>query len=511
MQKKERRRYKEMAILKEPIKEVKVLKNYINGKWIDPKNNGYLDVENPATREIIAKVPLSTTEEANRAIAAAADAYPGWSATPVARRVRPLFQLNELLRANEEKLARTLVAEMGKSLPDAIAEFKRVYENIEVAAGMPILQQGDKLIGTSFDIDGEVLRLPIGVFAMIAPFNFPGMVPFWFLPYALATGNTFVIKASKQVPMTMQLITEYIDQVGFPPGVFNLVNGDKTISEAFMASPKVKGISMVGSTNTCKIIAEECAKSNKRFQAMGSAKNHLVVMPDAKLDQVIRNATTSCYGCAGQRCMASSVIIGVGDVYETLCASFIEDSKNIVVADPLDPKVEDQSLVMGPVISKKAKDFILSMIEEGIKEGANLALDGRDIKVPGCEDGYFIGPTVFTDVKPGMKIHETEIFGPVVAIIKADTLDDAIRIINDHKYGNGASIYTQNGYYARKFKLEVEAGMIGINIGIPAPVSYLPFGGMKESQYADIKAQGKAIVNFFTEDKIITERYFTEK
>jgi len=500
-----------MSILEEPIKEVKVLKNYIGGKWRDPRNNGYLEVENPATREILAKVPLSTTKETNRAIDAAADAYPGWSATPVARRIRPLFKLNELLRANEEKLSRVLVSEMGKSIPDAIAEFKRVYENIEVAAGMPILQQGDKIIGTSFDIDGEVLRLPIGVFAMIAPFNFPAMVPFWFLPYALATGNTFVVKASKQVPMTMQIITEYIDQVGFPPGVFNLVNGDKTVAEAFMDSPKVKGISIVGSTNTCKIVAEKCAKTNKRFQAMGSAKNHLVVMPDAKLDQVIRNATTSCYGCAGQRCMASSVIIGVGDVYETLCTRFIEDSKNIIVADPLDPKVVDQSLVMGPVISKKAKDFVLFMIEEGIKEGANLALDGRDIIVPGCEDGYFVGPTVFTDVKPKMKIHDTEIFGPVVSIIKADTLDDAIKIINDHKYGNGASIYTQNGYYARKFKLEVEAGMIGVNIGIPAPVSYLPFGGMKESQYADIKAQGKAIVNFFTEDKIITERYFTEE
>src|SRR4030065_1531704 len=238
-----------------------------------------------------------------------------------------------------------MVAEMGKSLPDARAEMKRVFENCEVACGMPVLQQGDKLIGTSFDIDGEVLRLPIGVFAMIAPFNFPAMVPFWFLPYALATGNTFVVKASKQVPMTMQIITEYIDQVGFPPGVFNLVNGDKTVAEAFVDSPKVKGLSIVGSTDTCKIIAERCAKTNKRFQAMGSAKNHLVVMPDAKLDQVIRNATTSCYGCAGQRCMASSVIIGVGDVDETLCTRFIEDSKNIVGAGPLDRTVAERSLV----------------------------------------------------------------------------------------------------------------------------------------------------------------------
>jgi len=487
------------------------IKNYIGGKWVDPENNGYLDVENPSTGEILAKVPLSTTEETNRAIDAADLAYPGWSNTPVARRVRHLFRLNDLLRANEEKLARVLVAEMGKSLPDATAEFKRIYENIEVATGIPILQQGDKIIGSSFDIDGEVLRVPLGVFAMIAPFNFPGMVPFWFLPYALATGNTYVVKVSKQVPMTMQLITEYIDQCGFPPGVFNLVNGDKTVAEAFMDSPRIKGISLVGSTDTCRIIAERCARTNKRFQAMGSAKNHLVAMPDAKLDQVIRNMTTSCFGCAGQRCMASSAIIGVGEMYETICQRFVEDSKNIIVANPLDPKVIGESLVMGPVISRKAKDFILSMIDEGIKERATLALDGRDIVIPGCEKGYFIGPTIFTDVKPGMKIHDVEIFGPVVVILKADTLDDAIKIINDHRYGNGASIYTQNGYWSRKFKLEVQAGMIGVNIGIPAPVAYLPFGGMKESQFADIKAQGKAIINFFTEDKVITERYFKEE
>ena len=487
------------------------LKNYVNGKWVDPDNSGYLNVENPSNGEILAKTPLSTTAETNKAIDAAYEAFKIWGNTPVARRVRPLFKLNDLLRSHEEELSRILVSEMGKSMTDARAEFKRIYENIEVACGMPILQQGEKIIGSSFDIDGEVLRLPIGPFAMIAPFNFPGMVPFWFLPYALATGNTYILKASKQVPMTMQLITEYIDQSGFPPGVFNLVNGDKTVAEAFMESPKIKGISIVGSTNTCRIVAKRCAETNKRFQAMGSAKNHLVTMPDAKLDQVIRNMTTSCYGCAGQRCMASSAIIGVGKMYDTICKKFVEDSKEIIVANPLDPKVIDESLVMGPVISKKAKDFILSMIEEGITEGATLALDGRDIVVPGSEDGYFIGPTVFTDVKPGMKIHDIEIFGPVVVILKADTLDDAIKIINDHKYGNGASIYTQNGYWARKFKLEVEAGMIGVNIGIPAPVAYLPFGGMKESQYADIKAQGKAVINFFTEDKIITERFFREE
>jgi len=278
-----------------------------------------------------------------------------------------------------------------------------------------------------------------------------------------------------------------------------------------MDHPKVKGVSLVGSTRTCRIVAEKCAKTNKRFQAMGSAKNHLVAMPDAKINEVIRNMITSCYGCAGQRCMASSAIVAVGDdMYRTICEKFIEASKKVIVADPLDPKVANEPMVMGPVISAKAKKFILDMIETGVREGATLALDGRDLVVKGCENGYFVGPIVFTDVKPGMEIHKTEIFGPVVVILKADSLDEAIKIINDHQYGNGASIYTQNGYFARKFKLEVECGMIGVNVGIPAPVAYLPFGGMKASEFADIKAQGKAIINFFTEDKIVTERYWHE-
>ena len=490
---------------------VQRLKNYVNGRWVEPEHSGYLNVENPSTGEILAEVPLSTTAEVNRAIDAAAAAYPKWSQTPVARRVQPIYRLVQLLRANEEEIARTLAAEMGKSLPDARAEMKRVFENCEVACGMPVLQQGDKLVGCSFGMDGEVIRLPIGVFAMIAPFNFPAMVPFWFLPYAIATGNTYLVKASKQVPMTMQRIAEYIRQAGFPAGVFNLLNGDRVVADAFMDSPKVKGVSLVGSTRTCRIVAERCAKSNKRFQAMGAAKNHLVAMPDAKMDDMIRNMITSCYGCAGQRCMASSAIVAVGEAtYQAVCENYVEASKKVIIANPLDSKVADEPMVMGPVISAKAKAFIYEMIETGVNEGATLALDGRGVVVPGCENGHFIGPTVFTDVKPGMKIHQTEIFGPVVVILKAATLDEAIKIINDHQYGNGASIYTQNGYYARKFKLEVECGMIGVNVGIPAPVAYLPFGGMKASQFADIKAQGKAIVNFFTEDKIVTERFWPE-
>jgi malonate-semialdehyde dehydrogenase (acetylating)/methylmalonate-semialdehyde dehydrogenase len=488
-----------------------LMKNYIGGKWVEAECSGHIDITNPSTGEVIAESPLSTTAETNRAIAAAAEAYNTWRTTPATRRVAPLFKLAQMLRDDEEKIARVMTRENGKSLTDARAEMKRVFENIEVACGMPVMQQGDKLIGGSFDIDGEVLRLPMGVFGMIAPFNFPAMVPFWFIPYAIASGNTFVLKTSKQVPMTMQLITQYMEEAGIPEGVFNVVNGNSVVADALMSSPDVQGVSLVGSTPTCRIVAEKCAKTNKRFQAMGGAKNHLVAMPDAKIFDVIRNMTTSCYGCAGQRCMASSAIVAVEEIYDQICERFVEDSKKTLVANPLDPRYEEEPLLMGAVISAKAKEAILGLIQDGVDEGATLALDGRGVVVEGSENGNYIGPTVFTDVKPGMKIHQTEIFGPVVVILKAKDLDDAISIVNGHEYGNGASIYTQNGYWARKFKLEVECGMIGVNIGIPAPVAMLPFGGMKASQWADVKAQGKAIVNFYTQDKIITERYFAEE
>jgi malonate-semialdehyde dehydrogenase (acetylating)/methylmalonate-semialdehyde dehydrogenase len=490
---------------------VSVLKNYVGGKWVTPENYGLLDVEQPSTADVLGQVPLSTAEETERAITAAHKAYHEWKTMPVYRRCELLWQLTNRVRDNREELARLICRENGKSLPDAAAEVKRALENAEVACGMPVLQQGDKMLGASLDIDGEVLRMPLGVFGMIAPFNFPLMVPFWFFPYALATGNTFILKPSEQVPLSMTRVTEMMDEIGFPPGVFNLVHGDKRSAEALLRSRDIAGISFVGTSPVGRIVAERCTETGKRFQAMGGAKNHLVAMPDAKMDEMIRNMITSCYGCAGQRCMASSAIIAVGNsVYREVCRQFVAASREVRVADPLDPRVAEEAMVMGPVISAKAKSFILEMIQTGIDEGATLALDGRDLTVPGCERGHFIGPTVFTDVKPGMKIHQTEIFGPVVIILKAESLDEAIQIINRHEYGNGASIYTQNGYYARQFKLEAQVGMIGINVGIPAPVAQLPFGGMRASLMADTKTQGKAVINFFTDLKVISERYWQE-
>jgi len=488
-----------------------VIRNYVNGRWLEPASTALLDVHNPSTGEVIARTPVSAPAEAEQAAAAAAAAFDDWSRTPVERRCEPLMALEASLRGDIEAICRVLVAEMGKSVPDARAELKRTYQNCRVACGMAMHQQGDKLLGAAADIDGEVLRLPVGTFAMIAPFNFPAMVPFWFLPYAIAAGNTFVLKPSERVPCTMQAIAAHIHRCGLPPGVFNLVNGDKTVAGALIDSPRVAGVSFVGTTPVCRQIARRCAELGKRCQALGSAKNHLVVMPDARLDHTVRNMLTSCLGCAGQRCMAASAIVCVGEAtYRAVCERFVAAAREAPVGDPLDPRWADDETLVGPVISAASKARIAALVDDGVAEGATLALDGRGVRVPGREGGYFVGPTVLVDVQPGMKVHQTEIFGPVVVILKAASLDEAIAVINGHPYGNGASIYTQDGYAARKFKLEVRAGMIGVNIGIPAPVAWLPFGGMKASFFGDIKAQGRAAIRFFTDEKIITERYWPE-
>jgi len=334
----------------------RIVRNYISGDWVEADCDRHLDVENPSTGEVIAKVPLSTRDEVGRAVEAARTAFPEWKRTPVSQRVSHLYALRNVLLENMEKVSRTLVQEMGKSLPDARAEMKRTVQNIEAACGMPILQHGDKMIGSASGIDGEVIRLPIGVFAAITPFNFPAMAPFWFVPYAIATGNTFVLKPSEQVPLTVELIAEYMGQTGLPAGVFNVVNGDKIAAAALVDHPDVKGISFVGKSSTCRVVAAQCVAGNKRYQAMGSAKNHLVVMPDySKIDQLIRNMSTSCYGCAGQRCMASSAIVAVGDdMHKAITQRFVEDSRKFIVGNPLDPKVAEEAMLMGPVISASA-------------------------------------------------------------------------------------------------------------------------------------------------------------
>ncbi len=487
------------------------IRNYVDGAFVDSVGPRH-PVTNPSTGGIIATVPFSPAAEAGAAIDAALRAFPRWSSVPVGARVAFLFGLLESVRGNEEKLSRLIALEMGKSLPDARAEMKRLTQNIEVACGMPMLQQGVKLVGAASDIDGEVLPMPVGTFCMFAPFNFPGMVPFWFLPHAIAAGNTFVIKPSEQAPCTMQAISQLIHDTGLPKGVFNLVNGDKAVAEAFMAHPGVAGVSMVGSTPVARIAADTCARHGKRYQALGGAKNHLVVMPDAPIDEVVRNLVTSCYGCAGQRCMAASAIVCVGEkTHRDLVDQFIEASRDVLVADPLDPAVANESMVCGPVISLRALERIHGLVEKGISEGAKALVDGRGIEILNRPGGYYVGPTVLDGVVPGSTVHCTEIFGPVAVVLKAKSFDEALGIVNGHEYANGASIYTRSGYYARRFKIEAEAGMIGINVGIPAPVAYMPFGGAKSSFFGDIKAQGRSVVSFFTQERIITERYWPEE
>ena len=488
--------------------KLKRLANYFDGRFEAPAAASWLDVENPASGQRIAQVPLSEPSLVDRAVQAATVAFPAWCRTPVAQRAQAMFRLAASLRENGETISRVLVEEMGKSLPDARAELKRTIENVEVACGVPTLQQGEVLVGASPGIDGEVLRLPIGVFGVIAPFNFPAMVPFWFVPTAIATGNTVVVKASEQVPCTMSLIAELIDAVGLPPGVFNLIHGDAQTAQAIVEHPAVAGICFVGSTAVGQSVSRRCAELGKRCQAMGGAKNHLLVMPDARLDEAIRNMVSSCFGCAGQRCMAASAIVAIGEpLHQEVTARFVEAAKGLAVGDPLDPKHREHAMLMGPVISASAQQRIESLIQIGLAEGATLRLDGRGLRVPGAEAGHYLGPTVFCDVQPGMEIHRTEIFGPVVVILMAKDFNAAMQIINGHRYGNGASIYTQSGYWARRFKLEVQAGMVGVNVGIPAPVAQLPFGGSKASMLSPIKTQGADGIDFFTERKIVTTRF----
>ncbi len=487
----------------------RLLRNFVNGGGVEPPGARTIDVENPSTGEVIARAPLSTAADVAVAVEAAAAAYPAWSRTPAARRVEPLFRLAALLRSHEEPLARQIAEEMGKSLTDAHAEMKRAIENVEVACGMPVLQQGELMVGASFEIDAEVLRLPLGVFAIIAPYNFPAMVPFWFLPTAIATGNTVVLKTSEQVPCTMARVAELCAESGLPAGVLNVVHGDREAAIALASHPKVAGVSFVGSTAVGRQVAELCQRHGKRYQVLGSAKNHLVVMPDANLDDTVRNLVTSCFGCAGQRCMAASAIVPVGEeLHRELTRRFVEAAREVPVGNPLDPALAAHPALMGPVISAAARRRIVELCDRALEEGATLALDGRALRPPpGCERGHFLGPTVLTHVRPGSEIHATEVFGPVVVVLRARDFDEALAIVNGHAYGNGASIYTASGHWARRFKLEAEAGMIGVNVGIPAPVAQLPFGGMKASMLSETKAQGTAGIEFFTQRKVVTVRY----
>lgn len=485
---------------------MKTLKNYVNGEWVAPESTGEILVDNPSTEEVLCKVPISTEAEAAKAVEAAYKAFPGWAATPVPKRIPYLMKLKQLLIEDLHTISRLIVNEMGKSIDEAEREVNSCIVNIDMACSMPHLIKGEKSPLLTSDIDTETLKLPVGVFSLICPFNFPAMVPFWFLPYAIASGNTFILKPSEQTPMALDRIFSIIDKLGLPPGVVNCVHGDKTASTELIENDMVSGVSFVGSSHIAGLIYEKCAEKRKRCQAMGSAKNYLVVMPDADVGSTIDNIIKSCFGCTGQRCMAATIVACVGDeIHETIRDRFVEAAKEIVVGNPLDLEDSEQ-YVMGPVISERARQSLHDCIETALQEGADLVLDGRET-VGHLEKGYFIGPTILDNVKTGSTIEKTEVFGPVICMIKFETLEQAIQAVNDHQYGNGASFYTKNDYAARTFGLQAKVGMVGINVGVPAPVASFPFGGTKDSFYGDIKAQGPRVVDFFTEEKIITHRF----
>ncbi len=483
--------------------EIKNLKNYIANEWVESKSKESLEVRNPATNEVMARVPLSTVEEVGEAVRAAQEAFQDWRETTPYTRARYMFRLKNLMEERFEDLAQIIVREHGKILDEARGEVRRGIENVEVAAGVPSLMMGYNMEDVSQGIDEDCIYQPVGVFCCVTPFNFPSMVPLWFLPYAVACGNTYIVKPSELCPMSQNILFELFDEVDFPPGVVNLVHGDKRAVDALLDHPDVRGLSFVGSTPVGKYIYAKAAANGKRAQCQTGAKNCLVVMGDAVLDKTVPSIMSSVFGTAGQRCLAGALVIAVGDVYEPLKDKLLESAARIKVGDGLDETVQ-----MGPVVSQKSLDRILGYVEKGIEEGATLLLDGRDIQVEGYPNGYFIGPTIFTDVTSDMVIAREEIFGPVLGVIRVDDFNEALDVIHDSPYGNAASLFTSSGKWAREFKYRVRAGNLGINIGIAAPIASFPFCGMKDSFFGDLHGQGRDAIDFFTDRKVVISRWF---
>jgi malonate-semialdehyde dehydrogenase (acetylating) / methylmalonate-semialdehyde dehydrogenase len=478
--------------------ETRTIRNYVGGSWVDADSDERLDVTNPATGEVMAQVPMSSAKDVDRAVAAARAAFPGWRATPPVERARACFELKYLLEENKDELARLVTRDNGKAFKDASGEVRRGIECVEVATGIPSLMQGANLEDVSRGIDSDMIRQPIGVFAAITPFNFPFMVPQWFLPFAIACGNTFICKPSEQDPLAVEFTFELLDRIGLPPGVVNLVNGGKDSVNAILEHPDVDGVSFVGSTPVAHYIYETAARHGKRVQALGGAKNHVIVMPDAQLDSAVDGVLSSAFHAAGQRCLANSVCVAVGDVYEPLKRALAEKGGNMVVGDGSEPDTE-----VGPVISGVSRERILDWIEKGIADGGEVVLDGRG---KGSEDGHFIGPTII-ESDPEAAICREEIFGPVLTLIRARDLDHALDILNSSTKGNAASIFTTSGGAMRKFRYEAQAGMLGVNIGVAAPMAYFPFTGWKDSFFGDLHAHGRDAIEFFTEKKVVITRW----
>jgi malonate-semialdehyde dehydrogenase (acetylating)/methylmalonate-semialdehyde dehydrogenase len=473
--------------------------NYVNGQWIESSASEWLDVVNPATHEVIGRTPLSDAAEVNAAVEAAAAAFPAWRRTPPEDRIQPLFKLKMLLEEHIDELGRIITQENGKTLAEAKAELRRAIENVEVACGIPMMMQGYNLEDVARGIDEMMIRQPLGVVAAITPFNFPGMIPFWFLPYAIATGNTVVLKPSERVPLTMSRAMELIEQSGVPKGVVNLVNGGKTVVDALLDHPKVRAVSFVGSTAIAKYVYARAAANGKRAQCQGGAKNHVIVLPDADMKMATQIINDSAFGCAGQRCLAVSVAVTIGEAQKTFRDSILEAASALKVGNGLEEGVQ-----MGPVITAQSRARVESLVATGEKQGAKLLLDGRN---PKGLDGNFVKPTILDGVPADSELTDTEIFGPVLSLVHAKDMDEALAFLERSAYGNQASLFTSSGAAARRFRYEAPAGNIGINIGVAAPMAYFPFSGWKGSFFGDMHAQGRDGIEFYTDKKIVVERW----
>jgi malonate-semialdehyde dehydrogenase (acetylating)/methylmalonate-semialdehyde dehydrogenase len=479
--------------------------NYINGAWIEPKNCEWIDVINPATGDVLSKNPLSNSADVNSAVEAAAAAFPEWRRTPAEDRIQPLFKLKMLLEEHIDELGRIISQENGKTFAEGKAELRRAIENVEVACGIPMMMQGYNLEDVARGIDEFMIRQPLGVVAAITPFNFPGMIPFWFLPYALATGNTFILKPSERVPLTMGRAFELLEEAGIPKGVVNLVNGGKAAVDTLLDHPKVRAISFVGSTPIAKYVYSRATANGKRAQCQGGAKNHVVVLPDADMKMATQIISDSAFGCAGQRCLAVSVAVTVGEAQKAFRDSIAEAAASLKVGDGL-----EEGIQMGPVITQQSKARIESLIAQSEKQGAKVVVDGRNPRIRNHDHGNFVKPTILDNLPPSSDLADTEIFGPVLSLIHAETMDQALAFLERSAYGNQASLFTSSGSAARRFRYEAPAGNVGINIGVAAPMAYFPFTGWKESFFGDLHAQGRDGVEFYTDKKVVVERWAKE-
>jgi malonate-semialdehyde dehydrogenase (acetylating)/methylmalonate-semialdehyde dehydrogenase len=478
------------------------MRNFVGGEWRTTEGRTLLDVINPATQKVIARVPASTAKDVDEAVKTAAAAFPAWRATPPEDRIQYLFRLKELLEKHLDELARLISAENGKTLGEAKGELRRAIENVEVACGIPTLMQGYNLEDVSRGIDEIMIRQPLGVVAAITPFNFPGMIPFWFLPYAIACGNTFILKPSEKVPLTAQRSFELLAETGLPAGVANLVLGAKESVDALLDHPDVRAISFVGSTNVARYIYSRASASGKRVQCQGGAKNHVVVLPDADMDSSAQVVAESAFGCAGQRCLAVSVAVTVGEAQKKFRDAVSDRASSMKVGYGLENGID-----MGPVITPESKSRIEGLIGEALSDGARPVVDGRGSKVSGYEEGNFVRPTVIDGLPPESKVAQTEIFGPVLSMIHANSIDEALAFLSRTKYGNAASIFTSSGASARQFRYEAPAGNIGVNIGVAAPMAYFPFSGWGESFFGTVHAQGRDAIEFYTDKKVVIERW----